>query len=220
MRYKNRNQKHNLVVQKTATYYSLGNIKIAKTIWLVFHGYGYLAKNFIEKFRPILTKNTLVVAPEALSKFYVKGVDGSIGASWMTKENREEEITDYINYLNQLYNTILKQVTAPNPKINIVGFSQGGATASRWLSNGKIKCNNFILWASVFPTDMDLGIINKANTFFLYGDRDKYVTKERVEQQKELLKQSHLKVKTTVFKGGHDIPKEVLVEQTKLNGWN
>lgn len=213
-------QKFNITISKTANFYTLGDVKSATTIWLVLHGYGYLAKDFIEKFQPILSETTAVIAPEALSKFYVKGVDGSIGASWMTKENREEEIADYINYLNQLYDGILKQVTAPNPKINIVGFSQGGATASRWLANGKINCDNFILWASVFPTDMDLGIIAKVNTFFLYGNQDKYVIEDRVEQQKELLKQSHLKVKTTVFKGGHDIPKEVLVEQTKLNGWN
>jgi len=211
--------KHNITISKTANFYTLGDVNSATTIWLVLHGYGYLAKNFIEKFKPILTKNTLVVAPEALSKFYVKGVDGTVGANWMTQENREEEIADYINYLNQLYNIILKQVTTPTPKINIVGFSQGGATASRWIADGKVKCANFILWASVFPTDMDLGIIAKVNTFFLHGNNDRYVTKERVEQQKELLKQSHLKIKTIVFKGKHDIPKAVLVEQTELNDW-
>lgn len=219
MRYKKMSQKHNITISKTANFYTLGDVKSATTIWLVLHGYGYLAKNFIEKFRPIFTKNTLVVAPEALSKFYVKGVDGSIGASWMTKENREEEIADYINYLNQLYVSILKQVAAPNPKINIVGFSQGGATASRWIAASKINCDNFILWASVFPTDMDIETIVPLNTFFLYGNQDKYVTEERVKQQKEIFKKSGLKIKTILFKGKHDIPKAILVEQAELSGW-
>ena len=212
-------QKHNITINKTANYYMLGNVKTAKTIWLVLHGYGYLAKDFIEKFQPILNESTAEIAPEALSKFYVKGVDGSIGASWMTKENREEEIADYINYLNQLYDTILKQVANPNVKINLIGFSQGGATASRWLANGKTNCTNFVLWASVFPTDMDIEIIAKTNTFFLYGNQDKYVTEERVEQQKEIFKKWDLKIKTILFKGGHDIPSAILVEQTELNNW-
>jgi predicted esterase len=226
-------QKNNITVNKTATYYSLGNIKSAKTVWFVLHGYGYLAKDFINSFIPILTDTILVVAPEGFSKFYVKGVDGKIGASWMTKENREEEIADYTNYLNQLYATILKQVETPNVKINIVGFSQGGATASRWISNGKIKCDNFILWSSVFPSDMDLGIIKKVNTFFLYGDDDKYVTEERIKQQKAFLhpcnptsatlstgsQGDNITIKTILFEGKHEIPAPILVEQTKLNGW-
>ena len=213
-------QKHNIIVHKTAAYYSLGNIKTAQTIWIVIHGYGYLAKDFINFFQPILTKKTVIIAPEALSKFYLRGVNGNVGASWMTKENREEEIADYMNYLNQLYDSILKQVTSTNPKINIVGFSQGGATASRWLSNGKIKCTNFILWSSVFPADMDLGIIAKINTFFIYGNQDNYLTEERIKLQKRLLQQSDLKIKTILFNGGHDIPADILEEQTKLNNWN
>ncbi len=212
-------QKHNITISKTANYYSLGNINKAETIWFVLHGYGYLAKDFIEKFRPIINDKTLVIAPEALSRFYVKGVEGNVGASWMTKENREEEIRDYINYLKQLYAIILKQASTQTPKINIVGFSQGGATASRWLASGKINCNNFILWASVFPNDMDLGIINKVNTFFLYGDRDKYVTQERVKKQKILLNQSELTIKTIQYEGKHDIPEEILVTQSQMNNW-
>ena len=37
-------KKNHIVVNKTATYYSLGDIKTAKTIWFVLHGYGMLAE--------------------------------------------------------------------------------------------------------------------------------------------------------------------------------
>jgi len=214
-------QKHNLVVQKTATYYSLGTIKSAKTIWIVLHGYGYLAKYFIKKFEPILGNEIVIIAPEGLSRFYLDGVDTNsrVGACWMTKENREEEIIDYIHYLNQLYATILEQNDNKQLKINIVGFSQGGATASRWIADGKVNCTNFILWASIFPDDMNFMAFGKISTFFIYGDEDQFVTKERLKYQKEIFKKSDLKVKTAVFKGGHDIPKAVLVEQAELIGW-
>ncbi len=210
--------KNSIIVNKTAHYYTLGENN-AKTIWFVLHGYGYSAAHFIKKFEPILDKHILIVAPEGLSKFYLNGVgiDGKVGASWMTKENRADEINDYVNYLNQLYATVLKDNASA--KINIVGFSQGGATACRWLANGKIKCANFILWASVFPEDMSFEKIIGVNTFFLYGDKDKYVTEERIATQKEIFKKSGINIKTTIFNGKHDVPESVLLEQTLINNW-
>ena len=213
--------KHNISVSKTATYYSLGNNTTAKTIWFVLHGYGYSAKHFITKFQPILNDDVAIIAPEGLSKFYLNGVgfDGKVGASWMTKEDRENEIKDYVNYLNQLYELMLSESNNSELKINVLGFSQGGATASRWLSNGKIKCTNFILWCSVFPDDMNFEAITNMNTFFLYGDNDEYVTEERVAQQRELISNSSLDINSTIFKGKHDVPENILVEQASINNW-
>lgn len=208
---------HSIQINKTAHYHTLGDVNTAETIWFVLHGYGYAAEHFIKKFEPILTDKTFIVAPEGLSKFYLNGVEGRIGASWMTKENREEEITDYINYLNLLYDNITKE--NPNAKINILGFSQGGATASRWIANGELKCDNFILWCSVFPDDMQFESISNTNTYFLYGDNDQYVTEERVSKQQELINNSELEIKTIVFEGKHDIPKNALLEQVEINSW-
>ncbi len=214
-------KKHNISTTKTATYYSLGDVASAKTLWFVLHGYGYSAEHFITKFEPILNNEIAIIAPEGLSKFYLNGVgfDGKVGASWMTKDNRENEIKDYVNYLNQLYQSILKENNNSNTKINILGFSQGGATASRWLTNDKISCNNFILWASIFPDDISFEKFSNVNTYFLYGDSDEYVTNERIIQQKEIFANSGIDIKTTVFKGKHDIPEKVLVGQTSINNW-
>lgn len=210
--------KQHIVVNKTATYHILGNPKTAKTIWFVLHGYGMLAEFFIKKFEPILDNNTCIIAPEGLSKFYTKGFYGRVGATWMTKEDREVEIEDYINYLNQLHQFICEQNSSSNLKINLLGFSQGGATVSRWAANRKANFNNLILWASVFPEDMSFETLNENNTFLLYGDEDEFATEEKVNQQKELLNN---KAQFTIikFKGKHDIPKEVLIEQTEKNKW-
>lgn len=211
--------KHNIVVNKTATYYTLGNIKTASTIWFVLHGYGMLANYFIKKFEPIADANTLIVAPDGLSKFYTQGFYGRVGATWMTKEGREEEINDYVNYLNRLYHHILSQNEHPNVKINLLGFSQGGATVSRWAANGNVTFNNLILWASVFPDDMNFEVLNASNTFVLYGDEDEFATNENVQKQKDLLAQSDINFKVISFKGTHDIPKEVLLEEVQHNNW-
>ena len=214
-------KKHNISVSKTATYYTLGDISSAKKIWFVLHGYGYTAKHFISKFEPILTDKTAIIAPEGLSKFYLNGVgfDGKVGASWMTKEDRENEIEDYINYLNQLFGVILKENKSVDVKINIVGFSQGGATSCRWIANQKVKCDNFILWCSVFPDDMNFETISNINTFFLYGNNDKFVTEDRVEKQKEVISNSGITIKTIIFNGKHDVPEKILVQQTQQHNW-
>jgi len=181
--------KHKIVVEKTAHYYSLGNISTAKTLWFVLHGYGYNANYFIHKFDGIADEENFVVAPEGLSKFYVSGVSGRVGASWMTKENREDEIQDYLNYLNSLYETLLSQIDLIEVKVNVIGFSQGGATAARWVSDNKIKCANFILWASVFLDDMEFEVLKtNTNSFLLYGDDDEYVHKKELISKKLFLK--------------------------------
>jgi len=210
--------KQHIVVNKTATYHTLGDVNNAKTIWFVLHGYGMLAEFFIKKFEPILNDETCIIAPEGLSKFYTQGFYGRVGATWMTKEDREVEIQDYINYLNQLQQFVCNQNTDTNLKINLLGFSQGGATVSRWAANGIAKFNNLILWASVFPDDMNFEQITTDNTFLLYGDKDEFAAEEKVTHQKELL---NTKANFTIikFKGKHDIPKEVLIEQSQINNW-
>ena len=214
--------KHEIKINKTAVYQTLGEVKTAKTIWIVLHGYGYLAEFFIKKFNPILNDSTAIIAPEGLSKFYLNGVgvDGRIGASWMTKDNRETEIDDYIKYLDQLYKVIIEENETTDLKINIVGFSQGGATASRWIANQKSKCDNFILWASSFAEEIDLETLSKnKKVFILFGDDDKFIKKEQVNAYEKLLAASKIEYQLIRFEGKHDIPKEVLLEQTKINNW-
>jgi predicted esterase len=213
--------KHNIIVPKTANYYSLGDIKTAKTIWFVLHGYGYLAEFFIKKFEPILNNETCVIAPEALSRFYLNGFYGRVGASWMTKHQRLEEIEDYTNYLQLLFETILKENNGNYTKINIVGFSQGGATACRWLASKNVPCTNFILWASVFPDDLDFNIVStRTNTTLIYGRQDEFLTEERIALLRKQIKDSKIDCNTITFDGKHDIPKEVLVKESIKNNWN
>lgn len=213
-------KKNNLIIDKTATYYSLGEIKTAKTIWIVLHGYGYLAEFFIKKFEPILNNETCVIAPEGLSRFYLNGFNGRVGASWMTKQNREEEIADYINYLQKLYETILTANNHQCSKINIVGFSQGGATACRWFSAKQLKCTNFILWASVFPEDLDFNLAPKdSNVYLIYGTGDEFLTQEHIDTLKNKIETTKIGYKIITFDGPHDIPKDILAVETKSNNW-
>ena len=75
----------------------------ARAHWYVLHGYGQLARYFIKKFTKLPAKGIHVTAPEGLHRFYLEGSSGRVGASWMTKEDRETDIANYIQVLNALH---------------------------------------------------------------------------------------------------------------------
>ena len=104
---------HQLTVSRTARYHQLGELSaMTRRVWFVAHGYGQLAAYFIRHFAPLTAADPhlVVVAPEGLSRFYLNGTGGRVGATWMTKEDRLAEIEDYVAYLNQLAATILPRL--------------------------------------------------------------------------------------------------------------
>src|ERR671913_1620 len=94
---------HALVVPRTARYYTLGPTHgFPRELWIVCHGYGQLASRFVSQFAALDDGTRLIVAPEALSRFYLDPIpkrrneaSPRVGASWMTREDRESEIADY-----------------------------------------------------------------------------------------------------------------------------
>ena len=146
----------NIVVQKTARYFVQGEVTDqTEEVWFVCHGYGQLAKYFLKKFEILNDGKKLVVAPEALNRFYWQGFSGRVGASWMTKEDRLEEIDDYTNYLDSVFQEVLSEFNGREVRINILGFSQATATVCRWVASKKPEITNLILWAGAFPHDLN-----------------------------------------------------------------
>lgn len=180
-----------------------------KHVIYVLHGYGQLVAYFCQKFQDIPLKETLFVFPEGRHRFYLKGTSGRVGASWMTKEWREEDIRLNTLSLDLLHQEIVK--THSPEKVTVLGFSQGGATAARWLAYGNMSCDHFISWASVYPPDLALeeypNLVQK-NTFVL-GSEDEFFPKE--EQKNLLLKYQSQGIHTVQFEGAHDIDKETLI---------
>ncbi|MFN6946757.1 MAG: alpha/beta hydrolase [Cytophagaceae bacterium] len=209
-------KEHHIVVNKTARYYTLGTLNDkTKKVWFIFHGYGQLADFFINHFRVLEDEHTYIVAPEALSKFYLNGFNGRVGATWMTKEDRETEIADYINYLNQLYKTL---GLGKNIELNVLGFSQGVATAYRWITSiQEATLTKLILWAGILPPDMDiepgkqLDIIKNTQTYFIYGKNDPFYKEEHRDKINEFLKIKP-DMQIISFDGEHEINQEVLKE--------
>ena len=210
-------QRHQLTIQKTAHYVSIGEInEQTENVWFVVHGYGQLAEYFIKKFNVLDDGKTVIIAPEALSKFYLKEFSGRVGATWMTKYERDSEITDYVNYLNQLYKTVLQGVDVNKLKINILGFSQGTATVARWCMNETIKYDRLMLWAGYFGNGIqdliDPEKLTKKEVILCYGKEDEFLTKIDIQQyEQDILKViPHVQIHT--FEGGHTIDEELLLK--------
>ncbi len=207
---------HFLKVEKTARYCTLGEMnEQTRNIWIVCHGYGQLAPYFIDKFKILDDDSTFIVAPEALSRFYLEGFSGRVGATWMTKEERESDIEDYVEYLEKLYNEITHGYPAAQFKLNILGFSQGVATVCRWAVSKKKNFGKLVLWAGIFPPDLNTDFQFSMETFqekeviIVYGDRDPLLKEEHLKEI-ELLGSKFKNLKVIIFNGKHEINEQVL----------
>ena len=180
-------EKH-IQTTKTARYYTLGNpSKSITNVWFILHGYAQLANEFLKNFEFIEDNNTLIVAPEGMNKFYMRGFTGKIGTAWMTKEDRETEIIDYINMIDNVYQEISKSVDINKVEINVLGFSQGGHTASRWLNKQQPPVNKMILWGSGMPRDVvyksNLVYWNSLKIKVVVGNKDRFISKEKLDEE-------------------------------------
>jgi len=205
----------NISVSKTARYFlSKENISNTKILLFVLHGYGMPALHFLNEFKEFDNEGTLIVSPEGLSRFYTKGFYGNIGASWMTSEDRKNEIKDYINYLDDVYKEVLEGLPTKPEKIIFLGFSQGGATATRWAAMGKSEADALIIHSSDIPKDIDVDILKekseKIKIHLVYGDEDKNIRKENFESSVNLLKEKNINFETHIFSGVHNINIETL----------
>lgn len=207
-------EEHHLSVQRTARYFTLGQ-PTPQTNCLVIacHGYGQLAKHFIKKFDVIARPDTLVVAPEGLSRFYWGGLPGNPVASWMTKEDRLAEIADYSAYLAKLYEHFTSDLPA-NAQIILLGFSQGCATQLRWMTREKPAFSHLVLWAGGIPEDIDYtpagSYLQGKPLHFVYGMEDPFMTPERLAEQQALAAQLPMDYQVHKFEGKHTVEREAL----------
>ena len=208
---------HELRVRRRARYYSLGDLTAASDVWVVVHGYGQLAREFIADCEALVAPGRAVVAPEALNRFYKDdGRAGThantpVGATWMTREHREAEIADYVEYLDHL----AQEVCARGGRLGVVGFSQGVPTVTRWVASGSALFHRIVLWAGELPTDVDLGAARErfpaSGVDFVLGTRDAYGEWINADKQLGRLAAAGIAARLVSFDGGHRLDHDTLV---------
>lgn len=203
---------HNIRTPKTARYYIIGEPSSQiKIIWFVLHGYGSLAGEFIKQFEYLALPGSLVIAPEGLSRSYF---GNKIGASWMTKEDRENEIADYVEYLDNLFKEVSGKIGNDQIKVNVLGFSQGVHTAARWFALSRFVFNKLLLCSSDFPKDTDFTRLkNKLKTsrmYYIYGNNDEYFTVDQFNLNKQLLGENGVRFESFKFNGTHIVDHDLI----------
>jgi len=215
-------QEHHLSVTRTARYFTLGDPSggVAE-VWFVCHGYGQLAGRFLRHFEALADGTRLLVAPEALSRFYLEDMavpasERKVGATWMTREDRLSEIDDYVRYLDALHAEVFARVERASVTLHLFGYSQGTATACRWAARGAARVDRLILWAGEVPPDLDLAgaaeRFRRLRLLFVLGRKDEYITPKIVAREEERLRSHGIPFEVKWFEGGHEIDAELLKE--------
>ncbi|EIM74801.1 phospholipase/carboxylesterase [Nitritalea halalkaliphila LW7] len=185
-------------------------------VWLLLHGYHQLGQYFWRKFSAFDSDKRLFILPDAPNLSYIKGFQGHVGANWMTRYEREMAIANTANYLNSLLEKVLSPYPQP-PKLYVLGFSQGAATASRWATQTPFPISGLALWGSGFAADIQvaqakesLGKIEKLCV--ILGEQDEWVTPESLAKQEAFIQETGLPVQRLTFQGGHEIDAETFVK--------
>lgn len=211
-----------LTTTKTARVYSLGDARDQHDLWIVCHGYGQLAARFIKEFEPIAVSGRLIVAPEGLHRFYLDpppapAAQRRVGATWMTREDRATDITDYVAYLDRV-----AQHYAPenNGRVRAFGFSQGAATVFRWAVLGRTQVAELILWAGEVPPDVDMTLaadrLRNTRIVFAHGTADQLVARSVVERHLALLDSAGLSYELREYPGAHSLDSALLTDLASI----
>ncbi len=208
---------HKLHVPRTAHYYTIGEASENTRYFVIAcHGYGQAAGRFIHKFEAIAGEDTFIIAPEGLSRFYWGGFTGDVVASWMTRGDRLDEIADYCNYLQTIYDQYTAQMP-DNVKIILFGFSQGCATQMRWMMQNQPRFDTLLLWAGSLPDDLDFSerrdYFNAGQLLWTYGTEDQFIKDSFLEKQRQIMLDYDLKFDVSVYEGKHQIYREALRER-------
>ena len=210
---------------KTARYVVLGpEDGPADEVWVACHGYGQLATYFARHFRAVARASRLVVVPEALSRFYLDGPGAGgrytrVGATWMTREERETDIADVTRYLDDVLVAACARADADplSVPLGVLGFSQGTATTSRWIALSPLlarrprPADRLVAWGGGLAHDLDLGAWPRGVDLRLVaGDRDEVATPGRIVREEARLREAGIDFKLARYDGGHRLHEATL----------
>ncbi len=204
---------HHIEVKRTLRYFAAGQPTAEGTLLVALHGYAQHPRFFLQKLASLTDHGIAIVAPEGLHRFYTTGASGRVGASWMTKEDRLNDIADINHYLTEL---LQLPAFAKCQKKVLLGFSQGTATAVRFLCSTSEPFQRVILWAGTFPPDVDrpeqLQRLRNTKLEVVIGDDDTLVSQGQLTEASAWLQNGNVAFKQHRFKGGHVIDLELLTQ--------
>ena len=217
-------KERHIQIARTARYYALGSpAPPLPEVWLVCHGYRQLARRFLPRFAGLDDGTRLIVAPEGLSRFYLHdpagrrhGKEIPVGATWMTREDRENEIADYVGFLDAVLEEATSALGGEPVRLTVFGFSQGAQTVCRWVAAGEAPIERVILWGGYLPDDFDLqrgpDRLRSSEFILVRGLNDEYYSEEVHAFQEARLHELEIPFETHTHTGGHELDAALLLE--------
>lgn len=215
-------EESHLEVTRTARFAWLGHADDdVRDVWITCHGHRQLGARFLRRFLPLRSESRLLVAPEALNRFYLSqagshGRESPVGGTWMTREDRRWEIRDYVRYLDRVADRIFEAVPRRGATLRVLGFSQGAATAARWTAYGSAAVDELILWSGGLPPDLDLerwaDRLRDVRITLVRGEQDDLLSPEAMDETEDRLDAHDLPYRRLNHPGGHELDAGTLDE--------
>jgi len=196
--------KKTLIIERRAHVYIQKPNKEIKSLLIVIHGYGQRAEDFIKEFDYLKKTNTLVVAPEGISKYYNSKREAV--ASWMTAHERLDEIADYCSYLNKVLLYLNQEYSFS--KFGVLGFSQGVSTVCRWIAASHFKKAKLYLCAGSIPPELeakDFENQKELKVNYYYGDEDRLLSIANAKRQIAVLYRLKIDFDSYLYNGRHKV---------------
>jgi predicted esterase len=96
-----------------------------------------------------------------------------------------------------------------SPRIQVHGFSQGTATACRWVAFGRHRVHRLVLWGGGVPPDLPLerhrAALTRAGLTLAIGSRDKHIGAGEVGSELARLAAAGITPAVHRFDGGHRV---------------
>lgn len=212
---------HHLTVERTARYFTIepADGVAVREVWFGLHGYAQLAEKFLRVFERLDDGARLIVAPEALARFYLHPNPpptgaGHIGASWMTREDRLSEIADNVAYLDALARHVFRRFPRETVTLRVLGFSQGALAAARWAAQGTTRVDQLVLWGGALPPELDVtaaSALARLSVLLVWGEQDPYYDPAKVAHDEKRLTDAGVACRAVTFAGGHQVKRELLL---------
>ncbi|MEQ9288211.1 MAG: alpha/beta hydrolase [Cyclobacteriaceae bacterium] len=206
---------HHVNMSFRASYATMNEIHPGtKHIWIACHGYGQLANHFIKRFDVFDPERHFILAPEGLARFYLNG-HKKVGASWMTKHDRETDLENQQSYFDALFRQVFGQTDLKEYQLHLLGFSQGVSMISRLAAYKRLNFDHLILWAGGFPPELcneDFTFLKKsAKLKIVLGSSDQFFQMPAFQTDiDKAASATGLEAELMHFDGGHELDREVL----------
>ena len=182
-----------------------------KNVWFCCHGLGFLSRYFIQYFNGLDADENYIIAPQAPSKYYQKSDFKHVGASWLTREETQQETENVLNYLDAVF---ASEKIPEDKRLILLGYSQGVSVAMRWLASRKLNVDTLVIHSGGIPKELspqDFDFLTTTQVELWYGIEDEYLTEKRIYEETRRAKEMFGEaLKIIPFEGKHVVNRALI----------